>query len=161
MVKCIRLKLKTSKYPEIIIFSKGRFKEYSLTYKNSLNLISKRETLSSNDKILEAIEVLTISMDDYLFSNNEYDGFTYGVFLGIIDSIINELENLDDAILSEITIGIYHLKSFDLQQIKKYLTSFFIGKYISTITDMNDDKGVNYAYAFSKINIKFNLHEIK
>lgn len=161
MVKYIRLKFKTDKSPEIIIYSKGRFKEFSITQKNSLNSTIKNELVSNNNKILEAIEVLTISIDHYLFSYNKYDGFTYGVFLSIIDSIINELENLDNAILSEISIGVFHLKSFDLQQVIKYLNRFFIHNYIKIVTDMNQNKGVNYSYAFSKINIKLNSHEIK
>lgn len=161
MVKYIRLKFKTDKSPEIIIYSKGRFKEFSVTQKNSLNSTIKNELVSNNNKVLEAIEILTISMDDYLFSYSKYDGFTYGVFLSIIDSIINELKNLDNALLSEISIGVYHLKPIDLQQIIKSLNSFFIHNYIKIVTDMNQSKGVNYSCSFSKINIKLNSHEIK
>jgi hypothetical protein len=160
MVKYIRLKFKTVKSPEIIIYSKGRFKGFSISYKNSLNSLSKRELVSCNNKILETIEVLTISMDDYLFGFNEYDGFTYGVFLNMIDSMTKELENLDDAILSEIGIGIFHTKSYDSFQIKNSLSSFFNGE-ISVLTNMNEDRGVNNVYAFSKIHIKLNTYELK
>ena len=113
MVQYIKLKFKTVKSPEIIIYSRGRFKEFNLTYKSCLNSPSKSELASSNSMISEAIEVLTISIEDYLFSYNEYDGFTYGVFLSIIDSIIKELKILDNAILSEISIGIHHTNSYD------------------------------------------------
>ena len=161
MRKDIRLIFNTVNSPKIIIYSKGRFKGLSLSYKNSLNSFCKSELVCGNKKILDANEVLKISMDDYLLSYNEYDGFTHEVFLSIIDSMMDELKNLDNAILSEISIGIYHDESFDLKKIKNLLSSFFNGKYISVVTDMNDDKGVNYVYTFSKIHIKLNTYELK
>jgi hypothetical protein len=161
MGKDIRLIFKTVKSPELIIYSKGRFKEFSLIYKNSLNSLSESELVSSNSRVLEAIEVLTISMDNYLFSYNKYDGFTYVLFLSIIDSMIEELKNLDNAIMSKIITRIYHDESFDLQKIKNHLRSFFNGKFISVVTEMNDDKCVNYDYTFLKIHIKLNTYELK
>ena len=56
MGKNIRLIFNTVNSPKIIIYSKGRFKGLSLSYKNSLNSFCKSELVCGNKKILDDIQ---------------------------------------------------------------------------------------------------------